>query len=506
MARRREPLHKEEKKQAKKYSSILSWWNEALKYREQYEESWERSMKYYLGNQWAADSSVEWHPVVNIIFKNIETILPIIADSEPTVYIDYSRGGLNKDEARVLEKYLQDEWVKEDIREALWAGVKLALIHGTSAFFVQAIVNQDNEIDYSVEPLSVWEFYVDPYAKKFEHSRYFIRKIYSDKDTIKNLYGVEPESDNETRDREDDDITLTRYAFYELWTKNKIYTIINSSVVKEEDHNKGRLPFTVLKDYEVPGNPYGIGEADIVLDLQREINKRLDQIITNVDLSGALRFITNNGDIEITNEAGSKIVTENPEDFITPVSPMPMPNGFFNQVEFTLGLNKQISGITDITVGDIGRKTLSGDAISMLTHSNYTRIRQKTRHLEKVVRDMLEMIARIVTQKSKKQGEVNIDGDVVKFNSTNYRGKDFKVKLIPGSALPKDKQSNDSMYMALYDRGVFGQPGTPQAADILLNLLNVKGKDLIINKLQGGGQQQQPQQQPAEQGQGGYNG
>ena len=496
---------KKPKKMTAEHRQVLQQYTEAKEYRKGFEDTWRRNLKYYLGDHWAVGGSAQidrpnlnnspkdWRPVINICFKNIETTLPILADIEPTLYVDTSTPNDNPKARELSKKFqllIQQEWRDKNVRNSLWTGLKAGLIYGTSAFFTQVTPEIEKiDIGFEVIPLDPFEFFIDPFAKQFEDSEFFIRRVALSDQQIKDFYGINRavKADEESETLKDNQSDVEKYYVDEFWTPEKVYTIMGEQVVKEEDNDRSVIPFSLYVDYDVPGRLYGMGEIDVIIDVQRELNKRAYQIIRNADLMGAGQWKVTDAGIEITNEPGEKIVVPWGEE-AEKVMPMQLPSAYYTQMQMIIKFGEMISGVNELTAGNIGSKDMSGDAIALLKHSNYNRIRQKSRNLELTLSSISKHVAQIIQDYYRTERKVQTpDGETVAVNGAEMAEEEFKIEIVPGTVQMRNKQGDEQKALALYQMGAFGDPESYEAKEELLTALHYPGKDRVLARMNKGG-------------------
>jgi len=465
--------------------NILEKYKEAVEHRSQNESKYRRNEKYYLGKHWKnidedSMSIKDFYPVSNHIFKVIEVILPIMADIEPTMYIDpYKKDDINRERAKKLQLLLQHEWMDQSVPQSLWRGVKSGLIHGHCAFFVQSLIQESKakKIGFEVEPLTVWEYFLDPYTKEFKDSRYFIRRVFLPLDVIKERYKTNPA----VEDKE----TVKRYYVDEFWTKDKVYTIIAGTIIRTEPNKYGRLPFALWVDYEVPGRIEGLGEVDILLSMQREVNVRMKQIIDNANAMGNGIWVGTDEDQEIDNTPGGYVHKDINEQLKREM-PVPLANSYFTQIDNIEREIEQISGVNELSQGRV-KGEMSGEALKILKHSNYTRIRQKTRNLEETLRQIGGLITNIILTRYELPIDIAQNEQMTPIKGREIGEFEYQVRVLPGTMRIKNEADDMQLSLMLYKMGAFGNPQSYDAIEELLTGTNYIGKKRVLDKLKTGG-------------------
>ena len=78
-------------------------------------------------------------------------------------------------------------------------------------------------------------------------------------------------------------------------------------------------------------------------------------------------------------------------------------------------------------------------------------------------------------------------------------GASYRINVTPGASLPRSASAQNQFIMDLYDKGFFGQPGTPPAAKIAVELLEGVDSNKILERLDAMEEQINAQQpNPAE--------
>lgn len=144
---------------------------EAKKYRKPFEKQWEEGERFYNGKNWRQDVQ---RPVKNIIFKIVETEVPIITDSRPGVSVVASKQEREED-AKVLDAAIEYTLQKQNINLILPGAVRQSLIGGPGYLYC----GYDSDGDFGqgstyIESLPDRFVYLDPSKSDLDEMKYVI--------------------------------------------------------------------------------------------------------------------------------------------------------------------------------------------------------------------------------------------------------------------------------------------------------------------------------------------
>jgi len=172
--------------------------------------------------------------------------------------------------------------------------------------FLKVLWNPEDQTVY-FRQIDISDVWIDPMATNIDNARYVIHRIET---TWQHLIAQEKrgvyKGVTELRSRSHDplDTDSLRYerledraikgdedngdskvVLWELWTPQGIASIISKKhCIRLSNNSYGYIPFLRGLDYPDENNFYGAGEIELGKDLAREINKKRNQRMDNVDL------------------------------------------------------------------------------------------------------------------------------------------------------------------------------------------------------------------------------
>lgn len=272
-----------------------------------------------------------------------------------------------------------------------------------------------------VEPIAVWDVYVDPGAAYLQDAGCLIHCVYRSEEYLRQmaslgLYknidkvldekqtatGYEKEMQDRlqvtgTSDNSTQLIKKNNYLVKEYWSREKLIVVIGSTVVRNTRNPfaHAKIPFVDCNSYPLVAEFYGMGDIEPVSSLQEEINDIRNARMDNVNLMVHQCFLadTLSGlDDEIILSPGAVIRCDN----INGIKPLAMPNLQSSAIraEENLKMDFQTtSGVTDYAKGQASpgfADTATG--VALLTEASNSRFDVKIRLLQESFKKMAEQI------------------------------------------------------------------------------------------------------------------
>jgi hypothetical protein len=169
----------------------------------------------------------------------------------------------------------------------------------------------------AAESIDLFNFWVAPEASCIEDARYVIQRSFKELDWVKQMVkdkvyifpeGVDPDEwgaiDDEPHKKRLADIgmdvsrdpTRRPVEVMEFWTNERCVTMLNRRTVVRAQKNPflhGEKPYVRIVDHVVPHEFYGVGEIEIIEDLQDVYNALVNMRIDNVKVSINSMFAVN---------------------------------------------------------------------------------------------------------------------------------------------------------------------------------------------------------------------
>jgi len=308
----------------------------------------------------------------------------------------------------------------------------------------------------------------------------------------------------------------------EAWEKDpesgkiRMTIMANGVVLKQKKNPLGskirEFPFIRFVDEPITGQFYGHGECQALEPIQLWVNKLYQMMIDNVRIFGAGRYIADkNSGIEedVMTGAPGEFLIVNDVNSIKPLDPPPFPPGVFELAQSHQRLFEQISGIFDVVQGEAPSGIEAASAIAAIQEAAQIKIRKKTRRMESGLRRLGKIMLLLIQQNMAEERVINLvldDGtlEIIKINAPEEiqnlapedqqvlgemldeaerqiesvrramditRG-DFDVLIHEGSTRPINRQAVVNEALLMYDRGIYGPPGSMEASQTVLEKRN----------------------------------
>jgi len=532
-----------------------SVWNFVEK---RYEESksgrpdadWVKWMKLYNFDHWEGGRpSYKASLVTNFCFSNVETIVPIMTDQPPRVYI-LPQSDDDIEYAETMGKVLDYVWTSVcDLDYLLPNVLRTALILGTSFVKVNWCKEKGPKGDIEVIPLKPESVYVDPNARDLENAAFVIIAEIKTLEEIKELYpeeGHRVQPDKNLSGERDcalvlecwfKDRTVEDYKEkielsgedVEVFAKQKKYpngrviVAANRVVLKDSSnpYKDGKFPIVRFIDYPKTHSVWGTGEIEIIESLQLEHNKRKSQVVDIMNLTANPIWVVDHQsgvDIDnLTNRPGL-VVEKNRGTEVRRDAPPPLPSYVFQSIEHTEGNMDAISGVHDVTQGRRPTGVTAASSILELQEAAQTRIRLKVRYFEASLRELSKMLIsrvqqfynddrliRLVSREYQPiiltfNSDMELTDEQSRSKKTPYK-QNFEIKIATGSTLPVSKTARYQQGVQLFSLECLDQEAMLEAAEwpnrkAVINRMNQAKQQMMEANLSA----QQPQPGPPMEG------
>jgi hypothetical protein len=340
---------------------------------------------------------------------------------------------------------------------------------GNAIFFIPWDSYEGNAREIPVNPFNLFP---DPLATTVDDAEYLIYATYKNVNKLKyafpqhkdKLHGgqinySELVQGNNRNSRIDNQILVL-----EVWTKDyelnekgkykypygRVLTICPELGIvlsdKPNHYNDGKMPFQLIKDYDVPNKFWGEGEVAQLLSPQKHMNELNNAVIDNAKTTANMPWVIDKSagipQGKITARPGL-IIRKNPGSMVERLQAPNMPNYVINAVDTYKGDMEQISGVFDTLKGNSETGVYTAQGILALQEAGQARIRLKVKLME----DSLGRIAQKHFSRMKqfwKQDRwfavTRADGtyDIRKFTQSilNY---DYDIRITAGSTMPVNR-------------------------------------------------------------------
>ena len=403
---------------------------------EGYDNLWQRMINLYRGRQYRGVATGD-RLLVNICFSTINTLLPSVSIGRPKINVN-PRKPEDGDKAIVTESIINYWWQHYNCQFEFQRAVKDYLIMGhgwvkTGYRFVEEaklediestadeaagpettddvesdlIIREDRPFLERVDP---FEMFVDPDAQNVDEIRWIAQRTRRPVDDVKNdqrysaavrknvgpssfqKYGNLLAPSNIGNAYADQTMIEAYCDIYEY------YDINSGEMCVFSDSGDGFLikptkmpyafghPFIMLRNYDIPGFFYPIGELEAIEPLQYELNETRTQMMNHrkrysrkwLALESAFddfgrTMLASDDDNVIVPVKGS----ENLNNVVVPMPALINPPEFYNQSALILNDIDRVSGVSEYQRGAIPETTRTAREASIIAESGNARVAEK---------------------------------------------------------------------------------------------------------------------------------
>lgn len=475
----------------------------------------------------------------NLIFSTIESMRPIMFDSNPK----FEAIPVTMDAAQYvgeINTVLDWEWHRTKMQQITLANSIYTFVLGTSVIMLPYLFSDKPNAQYDGDvtpiPVSPFNIFPDPLATNVDDAEYIIYPTYVHQNRLKQLYperaelliGESVKYPELVNDRSENAKIQNQILVLETWARSYATVEVEEEdgtkttkpqfpngrviisapelgiILKDEEnpYQSGRFPFFLFKDIDVPFQFWGEGEVKWLLSPQSAINDLSNQIMDNAKHTANMQWIVDkNCGIpkgELTNRPGL-IIRKNPGTEIRRDSPPSMPMYTSEAIMRWQNDVEVISGVHDVTRGNAPGGIESGSAIMALQEAAQTRIRMKTKLHEQALGELgtewLERIKQfweldrlIPVQKSSESVASAPTVDPNAQIDPNIMQQDPNQPTQPGAPIPttqsnydfvvisKDKQLQQSFFVKVVGASTMAQNKAGQL-DLMIRLMQTTADD-----------------------------
>lgn len=404
-------------------SLLASHWHrkfkESMVAKADFTKRWNTYFDAYKGDYFKQKGLPEYKSnlVSNYIFSIIETIRPIMVDSDPKFQaMPRQEEGLRFSES--LNLAFMYEWDRERMNEKLYRELINCLVTGNYIFFIPWN-SEDKEI--KAIPVSPFNFFPDALARDVQSAEYLIYADYYNAEAIKRKYPDRAEDIQGSAvnyqelvgEREPDGQETNQVLILEIYSRDHVTTTDDGKLKypkgrvttvapelglvfedRENPYEDGKFPFVHGKDYDVPHQFWGEGEVAQLLSPQTQMNELNNAILDNAKTTANMPWVIDkNAGIPkgaITSRPGL-VLRKNPNSKIERMQAPSMPGYVVNAVTEYKHDMEQISGIFDTLKGNSETGVYTAQGILALQEAGQARIRLKVKLMEHTLGRLGEM-------------------------------------------------------------------------------------------------------------------
>lgn len=274
-------------------------------------------------------------------------------------------------------------------------------------------------------------------------------------------------------------------------------------------YDDGDYPFVPDVLFPVADSIYGMGYVDVAKDTQIDIDTMSQAMVTNAVVSSTPRYFiskaagVNEKEFADLSKALIKTNSNLGADSLAPVQTPQMPGNALNMYQSKIEEMKFITGNTDVQNGAVPSGVTSGVAIAALKEdagrSSKDSSRTSYRAMKRLYLMVVERIRQFYTlprqfrivgengaaqymmysnQKLMLQTQRNENGEV-----TGYRLPQIDVDVHVQRENAYTRMSLNDLASQFYQMGIF-LPQNSQQALMMLSMMEFKGKEIIVQKIQ----------------------
>lgn len=466
-------LTPEEQKEA----TLASYWamrfKEAMVAKAPYTKRWQEYWDAYRGDYFKNSSLPEYKSnfVSNYIFSVVETIRPIMLDNDPK-FQALPRQEMGEGYANDINEIMSYEWDRERMRIKLMRELIGTLVTGTSVFFTPWDKNKKNVLSIPVDPMRIFP---DPLATGTHDAEHIIYAHYQNAVMLKRQFPKHAKrlqagqinyselvNENDKNAKVDNQILVLEVYTYD-------YEIINNEDKSVPKYPNGRIltiapelnlvlsdranpykddpiPFTLIKDYDIPGKFWGEGEVAQLLSPQKHMNELNNAIIDNAKTTANMPWLVDkNSGIpqgKITSRPGL-VLRKNPGSQVERMQAPNMPNYVVNAVEIYKQDIEQISGVFDTVKGNSETGVYTAQGILALQEAGQARIRLKVKQLEDSLGELAKKWYKRIQQFWTEDRYIAVTRADGTYDTKTFQrvalDYDYDIKILAGSTMPVNR-------------------------------------------------------------------
>jgi len=494
------------------------------------ERQWDKSMRWFNGKQEPAiRGDRKAVTVTNIVFAQIMTILPILANREPRISLTQLDGDKNE-KTYELERIITRVIRRNDFIAIQTRAVFNALLFGSGYFKTGwdrtrlrglgdiAIMSPptanmlfsapDGRLENANWIMEARELDRATALRLYPNARALINKVFRTKSIITDRKNGVPDTeitsylsqgigtasspnptlttstpvqemhkigprltfidclirDEETVEVIESDADPGRPV--KKYATGRLISFIKDTNVKLDDRPNPytNFPYARVMNYDVPGHPYGVAETTHLMPVQKQFNVRMNQIVDQMNFANnKMMFVERRSGLDastVTTAPGGIYQTiQNSgikiEDWGQPST------AAFQMVTIYQRFFEMISGVREVTQGEVHGDVRSGFAVQQLQEAAQTRLRLKTRFLEQAVRDVVRHIIDLV-------GIAYLPGKHYNKN-VNLKGSFselYDIDVRSGVNLPSSRVAEQQMVQWAFSQGIADEEYVVKSLDL----------------------------------------
>lgn len=275
-------------------------------------------------------------------------------------------------------------------------------------------------------------------------------------------------------------------GYSQLFPNGALFTVIGDQIVQGQmnwPYSHGQYPFAKI-DHLPTGRFYADSVIVDLIGLQKEYNRTRGQIIEAKNRMAKPQLAAEIGSVDpkkITSEPGQVIMYNSGFNPPTPIALQGLPSYVLQELDRILMDWADISGIHEISKGQVPPGVTAATAISFLQEQDDSNLSHTVASVEAAVEKIARMTLSYVSDYWEQERIVRVTGEGGAFDALAFKGSDLRgnndIKVEGGSALPVSRAAKQALIMDMMKLG-FIKPEDGLA------LLEMGGINKVYDKLQ----------------------
>jgi hypothetical protein len=508
-------------------------WSKRWRSNENYDQLWQRLINLYRGRHYLGYVNGD-RLLVNISFSTINTLAPAVSIGRPKINVN-PRKMEDANKAIVTESIINYWWQHYGCQKEFQRAVKdyLILGHGwvkTGYRFIEE--SKINDVEYSadeaatgapaddveattviredrpfLERVDPFEMFVDPDATCLEDMRWIAQRTRRPFKDAKNdkRYDAAARKDlspsayqkyqNTDRGYMINDQSSPDEAYCDIYEYYNIETG-EMSVFSDSGGDKFLIkpikmpyafghPFYMLRNYDIPGFFYPMGELEAIEPLQYELNETRTQMMLHrkrysrkwlfqesaFDDDGRQALASDEDNVIVPVKSG-----ENLNNVVVPMPALINPPEFYNQSSLIQGDIDRVSGVSEYQRGAIPETTRTAREAAIIAEAGNARVAEKLIAIENGIAQCASNLIMLAQQFMTGEQTVRIIGTdaapVFLTFDKDYISGEFDFNVEAGSTAPRNEAFRRDMALqmvsAMQPFAAAGLVNLPRLAEYVL--------------------------------------
>jgi len=251
-------------------------------------------------------------------------------------------------------------------------------------------------------------------------------------------------------------------------------------------------PLVHISDIDVSGSFWKVGTMENVIPVQKGFNRVISQIIENGNNFGNIKAWTTKGHglgEDAYDDTGSEVLVLNEGHSLNQMQPASLPSHVIGQLEWFDKAFEDITGMHEVTNASAPAGVESGTAILALQEQDDTRLAPTKmlffRNIEEIGYQALQLYAQFQEEDREYQiiGSNPGDMDEFKISKNDIRSMKKDVRVQTENIIGSHKRIQQEQILEMFDKGLFGDQGSPETKKKVLQLLEFGNAAEIFDEI-----------------------